>query len=314
MFKNVLVGVDGRPGGRDAIALAARLADPDAKLTLAHVHSGRLRPTHAITPGMVKEDREASAKLLEADMATAEVSAGRVSIEASSPGRGLHQQAEEQGADLLVVGSCSRGALGRAMLGDDTRAALNGAPCAVAIATVGYAEHPVPFRNIGVGYDSSRESEAALKTARELAKTTRATVHALEVVSIPTYAYTGVIPPVTGESLELMLQEANTRLKELPEVHGRAVCGLTGEELAAFGEEVDLLVVGSRGYGPVKRLVLGSTSTYLQRHARCSLLVLARVAAVDGDAAGADVGGEARAGFDVVREIDGTPTEVEANR
>jgi hypothetical protein len=49
-----------------------------------------------------------------------------------------------------------------------------------------------------------------------------------------------------------------------------------GEELAAFGEEVDILVVGSRSYGPVRRLVLGSTSTYLERHARCSLLVLPR--------------------------------------
>jgi nucleotide-binding universal stress UspA family protein len=54
------------------------------------------------------------------------------------------------------------------------------------------------------------------------------------------------------------------------------VYGLTGEELAAFGDEVDILVVGSRGYGPVRRLVLGSTSDYLERHARCSLLVLPR--------------------------------------
>ena len=50
MFKNVLVGVDGRPNGRDAIALASRLTDPDGKLTLAHVHSGELRVSHAISP------------------------------------------------------------------------------------------------------------------------------------------------------------------------------------------------------------------------------------------------------------------------
>jgi nucleotide-binding universal stress UspA family protein len=62
------------------------------------------------------------------------------------------------------------------------------------------------------------------------------------------------------------------------------VSGLTGEELAAFGDELDLLVVGSRGYGAVKRLVLGSTSEYLQRHARCSLLVLSRAAGKSGDA------------------------------
>ena len=57
------------------------------------------------------------------------------------------------------------------------------------------------------------------------------------------------------------------------------VFGLTGEELAAFGEGVDILIVGSRSYGPLRRLVSGSTSDYLQRHARCSLLVLPRVSA-----------------------------------
>ena len=73
-----------------------------------------------------------------------------------------------------------------------------------------------------------------------------------------------------------MLAEANDRMKQLPDVEGRAVYGLAGEELAAFGDEVDILVVGSRSYGPVRRLVLGSTSDYLERHARCSLLVLPR--------------------------------------
>jgi nucleotide-binding universal stress UspA family protein len=67
-------------------------------------------------------------------------------------------------------------------------------------------------------------------------------------------------------------------MKALADVEGRAVYGLAGEELAAFGDQVDILVAGSRGYGPVKRLVLGSTSDYLQRHARCSLLVLPRSA------------------------------------
>jgi nucleotide-binding universal stress UspA family protein len=84
-----------------------------------------------------------------------------------------------------------------------------------------------------------------------------------------------------------MLAEANKRVGQLPGVEGRAVYGLPGEELAAFGKDVDLLVVGSRGYGPVKRLVLGSTSDFLERHARCSLLVLPRLAEDPKDGAGA---------------------------
>jgi nucleotide-binding universal stress UspA family protein len=285
MFKNALVGVDGRTGGRDAIALACKLINPDGKLTLAHVHTGDLRPTHAIAPGLVREEREASHKLLEQERAAADVKAELTSVVSMSPGRGLHEQAEEQNADLIVVGSCSHGAFGRAMLGDDTRAALNGAPCAVAIAPLGYAERAggavSQIAKVGVAYNSSPESKAALAMARELAAPTRATVHALEVVMIPTVAYTGIIPPAIGESIDVMLQEATSRMSKLPDVEGHAVYGLAGEELAAFGDQVDLLVVGSRGYGPVKRMVLGSTSYYLQRHARSPLLVLPRTTTND---------------------------------
>jgi nucleotide-binding universal stress UspA family protein len=278
MFKNVLVGVDGRPGGRDAIALASRLIDPDGKLTLIHVHSGELRPSHAVTPGLLAEDRERSHTLLEQERTAAAVEAELISVVSMSPGRGLHEQAEEQHADLIVVGSCHRGAFGRAMIGDDTRAALNGASCAVAVAPLGCAEHPTPISKVGVAYNSSPESETALATARTLAESRGTAVHALEVVTFPSIAYTGMMPPAIGESIDLMLEEATSRMSKLPAVEGRAVYGLAGEELATFGDQVDLLVIGSRGFGPVKRLVLGSTSDYLQRHARCPLLVLPRTA------------------------------------
>jgi nucleotide-binding universal stress UspA family protein len=279
MFKNVLVGVDGSSNGRDAIALASQLTDRDGQLTLAHVHAGAMHPLHAVTPHLLEEEREASQRLLERERDEADVDAAILSIIATAPGGGLHRQAEAQGADLLVVGSCARGTFGRAMLGDDTRAALNGASCAVAIAAKGYSEHPTPIAKIGIGYNGSPESRAALARARQLAEPTNATVRALEVVSIPTYAFTGLIPPAIGESLDVVLSEASMHMRELEGAEGSAVYGLTGEELAAFGEGLDILVVGSRSYGPIKRLVVGSTSDYLERHARCSLLILPRTAA-----------------------------------
>jgi nucleotide-binding universal stress UspA family protein len=277
VFENVLVGVDGRPNGRDAITLAGQLADPAGRLTLAHVHSARLDP--GPVPGEEmneRKERDASMELLEREQARADVSSELASIAASSPGRGLHLQAERQCADLLVVGSCHRGSLGRVMLSDHARAALNGAPCAVAIASLGLAEHPTPIARVGVAYDRSAESEAALAAARELAAPTKATLHALQVVPIRTYSYGALAAGAVQQSVEFLLEQAESGLAELPDVRGRAVYGVTGEELAAFGGEVDILVVGSRSYGPVRRLMLGSTSDYLERHARCSLVVLPR--------------------------------------
>jgi nucleotide-binding universal stress UspA family protein len=276
MFENVLVGVDGSVNGRDAIALASRLLGPAGKLTLANVRAGETLPLQAMQPGVLAEERDASLQLLERERADADVEAELLSLFAASPGAGLHRQAEAQDADLLMVGSCSRGPFGRVMLGDDTRAALNGAPCAVAIAARGYASQPTPIAKVGVAYNGSPESERALAKAREVAEPTRARIEVLEVVSIPSYAFTGLMAPSIGDSVELMLGEANARLSKLADVTGRAVYGLAGEELASFSKDVDLLVVGSRSYGPVKRLVLGSTSDYLERHARSSLLVLPR--------------------------------------
>jgi nucleotide-binding universal stress UspA family protein len=276
MFENVLVGVDGTSNGRDAIALAARLVAHDRRITLANVRRDELHPLYAIVPGARSDESGPSLELLERERSDAQVQAEVVSVAAESPGAGLHRQAEAQGADLLVVGSSGRSVLGRVMLGDDTRAALNGAPCAVAIAARGRAELPAPIAKVGVAYNGSPESERALAAAIEVAQPTRASVSALEVVSIPSYLASGLSAAAVTESIESVLAAARARLAALEGVEGRVVYGLAGEELAAFGQDVDLLVVGSRGYGPVRRLVLGSTSDYLERHARCSLLVLPR--------------------------------------
>lgn len=277
MFANVLVGVDGRTTGRDAIALARDLVATDGKLTLAHVHDGGLAIVR-MSQSMYDAEVERSRVLLRDERRRAGVTAELAAVAADTPGHGLHQLAEDERADLLVVGSCSRGRLGRAMLGDDARAALNGAPCAIAIAPVGYDRSGRgPISKVGVAFDGSSESESALTAARTIAAEHHASIHALEVVSLPSIAYAGLGGVrVGGATIQTMLEEARARLAELADVDGRAVNGLPGEELARFGDEVDLLVVGSRGYGPVRRVILGSTSNYLERHARCALLVLPR--------------------------------------
>jgi nucleotide-binding universal stress UspA family protein len=275
MFENVIVGVDGRQGGRDAVALASLLLARDGKLTMTHVHSGTLRPSTAIIPGLGADEETSVEQLLEHERALAGVDAELASVVAYRPGRGLHEQAERQDADLIVVGSSSRAFLGRAFMGDDARTALNGAPCAVATASHGLASKTPVLATIGVGYDGSPESKTALETARGIAAEAHARLRALSVATLPALAY-GSLAAGIGDVMGALLTDAAQRVQALEGVDGRAVAGIAEEELALFSADLDLLVVGSRGYGPVRRLVLGSTSAALQRHARCSLLVLSR--------------------------------------
>jgi nucleotide-binding universal stress UspA family protein len=63
------------------------------------------------------------------------------------------------------------------------------------------------------------------------------------------------------------------------EIGGRVVTGRTVDELADLSAHVDLLVVGSRGWGPVRRILVGSTAAHLMREAHCPVIVLPRGAA-----------------------------------
>jgi nucleotide-binding universal stress UspA family protein len=272
MFENVIVGVDGKDGGRDAIALARLLHDRDGELTLAYVYHGDRHLRHGSGPP--HEAAERAGGLLEAERERAGVHAQICSRESSSVGRGLHELAEAIEADLLVIGSCRRGRLGRVMIADDTRDALNGAPCTVAVAPAGYADQPVTMREIGVGYDGSPESEHALAFARDFAARHHAKLSAFEAVGVPSYPFYG--GPEIGDVINDMVDAARDRVAGLGDVEPHAAFGQAGEELALFGASVDLLVIGSRSYGALGRLVHGSTAQKLARYPRCPLLVLTR--------------------------------------
>jgi nucleotide-binding universal stress UspA family protein len=276
MFANVIVGVDGTPTGRDAVKLALALADEGARIALTHVYGAVPTPGRASSPASEAREHERATSLLEAEREENAVTAELIAFCASSVGRGLHTLAEREQADLLVVGSHGRGLAGRVLVGDDTSAALNGATCAVAVAPRGYVARSGGFLRVGVGYDFSPESRAALALARRLAQRDGAKLSALYVVSMPAWGYIAPMPSNWGEIVEDDRRAAEEKVASLEGLEAKAAYGLAVEELAAFGDRVDLLVVGSRNYGPVRRLMLGSTSHGLARHARCALLVLPR--------------------------------------
>jgi nucleotide-binding universal stress UspA family protein len=136
---------------------------------------------------------------------------------------------------------------------------------------------------LGVGYDRSPESERALATARELAARYGAAIGALSVVSLQSIPVGGGTIPGNywPEVVREISHDEEQRMNGLDGVHGQAIYGLPGEELARFGDDLDLLIVGSRSYGPLGRLLYGSTSSHLVRYAHCPLLILPRAAGVD---------------------------------
>jgi nucleotide-binding universal stress UspA family protein len=277
MFNKLIIGVDGSSGGEDAIALAQRLAGSDASLILTNVCQGGDRPPVRGDSGAYEEFlRTTSRRLLESIRSQAGVDAEILVAPAPTVGKGLRQAAQSRSADLIVVGSSQHARHGWVHMADHARAALNGAPCAVALAPIGYRERQDEIMDIGVGYDGSAESRQAMEAARGLAARSGARNHAMAVVSLESLPAGVPVPDDWPHVAAQLVEEELHRWDEVPDVEGDAVYGDPSEELAQFSQKLDLLVVGSRAEGAIGRLLHGSTANYLARHAHCPLLVLRR--------------------------------------
>jgi nucleotide-binding universal stress UspA family protein len=168
----ILVGHDGSPRARDALALGQLLAQvTGADLLLARVVPWEPLPLHALPIPELKnryEDEERAAlKELQAvaDRAGASAEAGP----GDSPVQGLQLLAEELNPDIVVVGSSHRGRIGQVLAGNVALSLLNGLHRPVAVAPAGYADRAAELQRIGVGFDGSPESYAALHAAGDLA-------------------------------------------------------------------------------------------------------------------------------------------------
>lgn len=285
MFDNVLVGVDGRSGGEDAVVLARQLAAPGARVTLANIYGSTSWPPRS--GAMFLDEQREDAQAFLARERDRWPGATTVCACAATVGRGLHELAAHRDADLLVVGSSHRGIPGKVLIGDDTRAAFNGAPCAIAIAPHGYLMLERSLVRIGVGYNATPESERALAAARAIAEHTGSRITAMWVISPEDVRLEAPLPADWPSAGTAMTDQTQRELDALPGVQGVAIQGGPREELASLATEVDLLIVGSRGHGPMGGLLHGSVSSYLERHAESALLILPR----DGASGGRDAEG-----------------------
>jgi len=275
----VLVGFDGSDGGRDALELARVLG----VATGAGALVASVIPYGPLPVGFSELESDAAAEaeplLDEARVRLEGLSVETRSFGGGSPAGVITDLAEREHVDLLVVGSPHRGAVGRALIGSVAESLLHGAPCAVAVAPRGYGEERRgQFRLIGVAYDGTGESRAALHRAQELAEATGAAIRVLTAVA-PPVALPGIVgyTPVNPPDPDRVVDEGVTAVRPGIRVDGRHLQGHPADALAEACEDgVDLLVAGSRGYGPTMRVLTGSVSTQLINKAPCPVLVQPR--------------------------------------
>jgi nucleotide-binding universal stress UspA family protein len=240
MFAKIIVGVDAREGGRDALALAG---------ALARLSGGELIALHAY-PWDYYVSRGASSD-----------------FEGAMHGAAMETLEEE----------LERAGVGRVLAGDVTAGTLHSSPCPVVVAPAGYAQQGGRLETIGVGYDGSPESRAALDLARDLAETADARLRIIDVVVAPgADALVDGYRPDWTEEARIRREEAEARVQRFVADLGPMATGEAADALAFAGNSLDLLVTGSRNYGPIRRLMLGSTSSKLVHRAPCPVLVTTR--------------------------------------
>ncbi len=284
MDTKIVIGYDGTDQANDALHLGSALArGVGAKLIVASaiefgpIQSGpfEIDPTgynEARVQHYENVFKRASAELGGADFERRELQ--------DTAAHGLTDLAESEAADLIVLGSTHHGPIGRVLAGTVAGGLLHGAPCAVMVAPRGWSQRDhAKIGLIGVGYDGSDESKVALARAEELAKAFDAD---LRVITIAPYiGPRGEFEPVEERRklwAETVTEGARSVSDDI-EVERVLRQGREATELALQGVDLDLLLVGSRGYGPLRRTLVGSVAGELVRTSPCPVLVVPRGAA-----------------------------------
>jgi nucleotide-binding universal stress UspA family protein len=198
-------------------------------------------------------------------------------LEGTTAARALHELAESEGAALLVVGA-----------GRESSRVLHGAPCPVAVAPRHRA--PRSLDVIGVAYVDDDESREALRTAHALARRAGAKLRVVTVVRVTPSMHAQTQAATSGRSGK-SVEDVEGEYKLLAERHLREVVAVLGDDvdvepeafvgdpattLIDLSRGLDALVAGSRGYGPLRAVLLGSVSRRLTDEAHCPVVVLPR--------------------------------------
>jgi nucleotide-binding universal stress UspA family protein len=271
MSARVLVGSDPRriePGPINLGLTMARLTG--ARLVIAAVQAGLPAPimlsaAEEHTPyatGVIHDDLLADCgpaiEQIESEARAWDIPVECIRLQGTSAARALHEEAEREPPALLVVGS-----------GGTAERLLHGAACPVAVTPRTWVSDG-RLGTIGVAFVDSDEGRAALEAAAALAHRTGASLLVLNVVRDE------FVDPQTRRRAEEALRAAAAEAVGEGSFDVDILAGDPAERLLLASAELDVLVCGARGYGPLRAVLLGSVSRRVAASARCPVLVLPR--------------------------------------
>lgn len=272
----IIVGVDGSDGSRAALRWAARTAA--ARGARCRAIAAWQYPANAVTPaapaklpGPEEMDertcddlRIVLREVLEADADGVEVEAGR-----GPAASVLLAAAARAGTDMLVVGARGRGGFAGLLLGSVSQECVEHSPCPVVV----LRGEPDPSDGpIVIGLDGSQGATRALDWAIDLAEATTAPIVA---VHAPILGANNAMMDAASQSLGQWCAPIGARAVPF-EMRIEPGDPRTALEQVADETYASLLVVGTRGLGPVRRLLLGSVAGYVARYSTRPIAIVPR--------------------------------------
>ena len=203
---------------------------------------------------------------------------------AATVGAGLHDAGRRGRTGLIVIGPSHHGAVGRVLMGTTAAGFLHGAPCPVAVASREYRGPERAVDRIGVAYVDTEDGREALLAAAHVARRAGAQLRILTVAEAGVPPESLVMPGYgvkelfaeRHENAERALARAVAVVPQDVEVDPVLLDGDPVSALATASSALDLLICGSRGYGPLGAVMLGSVSKPLLHRAASPLLVVPR--------------------------------------
>ena len=293
MAKPILVGYDAKTSDRAPVLFGVAVARFTGAPVIVATAGAAQTGSDGLSAAHLEEDLLADASdalaRVGADLEREGIAIDVRQLESTSAARALHEAAEAEDAGLLVVGSTRRGQVGRVVHGSTAERLIHGAPCAIAV--VPHEWQPRGgLTTIGVAYVDSPEGREALQDAHALARSAGATLRVLTVAKVGFASYgetegrTAEHPgrdfeEVEGEHrlrTEQAVRDTVASLGDDVPVEVDAFLEDPADSLIRVSEHLDLLVCGSRGYGPLRAVLLGGVSRRVAAEAHCPVIVLPR--------------------------------------